>query len=769
MGRFGTGQAIRRTEDQRFLTGRGEFTDDLNLPNQAHLYLLRSPYAHGTISAIDLSEAKEAEGVIAVLTGEDLAAAGIQPLPAFPLAPRPNGEPTPLMRQPALAVDRVRCVGQPVVAILAESVELAKNAAELIELDIDELDAVGTIQSAIAPSAPQIWADSPGNVLTTQSIGDKAGTDAAFDTAEQIVSLELINNRLAPTPIEPRGCLADFDGQRYTLHSASQGVHSQRASVAECLNVDAEQVRILTPDVGGGFGMKFHLQAEPLLALFLARQSGRPVKWIADRTESFLSDFHGRDHLTSAELGLGADGQFLGVRIKTWSNIGAYTSQFGAMIAAFGSPMCVGAYEIPTAYVETDIVVSNTTAVDAYRGAGRPEALYLVERLVDKAARESGIAPDELRRRNFIKPDAFPYQTSLGMVYDSGEYEQVLNAGLARANWDSRETRRAEAAQAGRLRGFGLAFYVEVCSMAGSEQPELRFEPDGTVTVCVGTQATGQGHETSFGQMVADVLGMDLADIRIVQGDSDAIAQGGGTGGSRSMAIGGSAIVISAQQMVEQGKQIAAEQLEAAAADIEFDAGAFRVAGTDLRINIQAVAKASFEMSTLPDSVNPGLAASAFFQPEGGTFPNGCHVCEVEIDPETGALEIQRYVVEDDVGTVINPLLLEGQIVGGIGQGIGQALLEEAVYDPESAQLQTATFMDYGMPRADNVPSVDFRYREVPSPRNVIGVKGAGEAGTIGAPPAVVNAVVDALGHLGVTHLDMPLTPLKIWQAIHSA
>lgn len=769
MGRFGTGQAIRRTEDQRFLTGRGEFTDDLNLPNQAFLYVLRSPYAHGTVKAIELDDAKQADGVIAVLTGEDLTAAGVGPLPAFPLAPRPNGEPTPLLKQPALAVDRVRCVGQPVVAILAESVEQAKNAAELIELDIDELDAVGTLQAAISEGAPQVWSETPGNVLTTQCIGDKHQTNAAFDGAHQVVSVNLVNNRLAPTPIEPRGCVADFDGQRYTLHSASQGVHSMRGSVAECLGVDAEQIRILTPDVGGGFGMKFHLQAEPLLALILARQSGRPVKWIADRTESFLSDFHGRDHLTSAELALADDGKFLGVRIKTWSNIGAYTSQFGAMIAAFGSPMCVGAYAIPTAYVETDIVVSNTTAVDAYRGAGRPEALYLVERLVDKAARESGIAPDELRRRNFIQPEAFPYQTSLGMVYDSGEYERILNAGLSRADWDSRESRRAAAKQAGRLRGFGLAFYVEVCSMAGSEQPELRFEPDGTLTVCVGTQATGQGHETTFGQMVADVLGLELKDIRIVQGDSDAIAQGGGTGGSRSMAIGGSAIVLSAEQMVEQGKQIAADLLEAAAGDIEFEAGTYVVAGTDLRTDIQSVAKASFEMSSLPDAVNPGLAASEFFQPEGGTFPNGCHVCEVEIDPETGGLEILRYVVEDDVGTVINPLLLEGQIVGGIGQGVGQALLEEAVYDPESAQLQSATFMDYGMPRADNVPSVEFNYQEIPSPRNVLGVKGAGEAGTIGAPPAVVNAVVDALAHLGVTHLDMPLTPLKLWQAMQSA
>ncbi|MEJ2604870.1 MAG: molybdopterin-dependent oxidoreductase, partial [Gammaproteobacteria bacterium] len=550
------------------------------------------------------------------------------------------------------------------------------------------------------------------------------------------------------------------------LYQGCQGVHNLRKHVAAATGIDEARLRVVSPDVGGGFGLKMFLQCETVTALHASKQLGRAVKWLAERSESFLSDLHGRDQVTRAELAVDGDGRFLALRVRTDGNVGAYTSQAGAFIPWFGAFMLTGAYAIPVAWGEIRMVVTNTVPVDAYRGAGRPEAIYLIERLVDKAARELDIDPADIRRRNFIPPEAFPYETVTGQVYDSGDYATLLDAALERADWSGFGERRSSSEARGLLRGIGLSYYVEICSAMGGEDTHVRFEEDGTVTVLMGTQSTGQGHETSFGQMVAAGLGVPLDSVRVLQGDTKTIPTGQGTGGSRSMAIGGSALTRTVETVIESGRKIAGGLLEADAEDIEFEDGTYRIVGTDRTVTLREVAAASFHEGTRPEDVAPGLASSEHFTPEAGTFPNGCHICELEIDPETGTIEILRYTIEDDVGNVINPLILEGQIMGGVAQGLGQAMCEEAVYDRETGQLQTATFMDYTMPRAERMPGIDFHYTEVPSPRNPLGVKGAGEAGTIGAPPAFVNAVIDALEPYGVAHLDMPLTPMKVWEAI---
>jgi len=771
VGRFGTGQAIRRVEDERLITGKGRYTDDITLPGQGFLYFLRSPYAHAKLLNIDSAAARSAPGVVAVFTADDLDAAGIGKLAIMPGLEAEGDVGPDTFARPALASGRARYVGDPIAAIVAESLSEAKDAAELVEVDFEELDAVADIAAAISDGAPQVREEAQSNSLPARTHGDKVATEEAFADAHRIVELKLVNNRLAPTSMEPRGCVASYDEStdKFTLTLGTQGVHSVRDALSATLGVAAEKVHVITADVGGGFGPRLFLDRETVVAAFAARELKRPVKWTADRTESFLSDLHGRDHVTHARLALDEQGHFLGLSIHTWANLGAYSSPAGPMIPWFGTFMAPGCYTIPAAYAEVEMVLTNTSPVDAYRGAGRPEALYLIERLVDKAARETGIAPDELRRRNFITPEAFPYQTVFGQVYDSGEYARLMDRGLERADWARFERRREEAAGRGMLRGIGMGYYVEICAMLGGETTHVKFEEDGSFTALVGTQSTGQGHETSFGQMIAAGLGLEIADIRIVQGDSETIPTGGGTGGSRSMAIGGSAMVGALETLIDAGKRMAASLLEATEADIEFDEGMFRVVGTDVQIGLREVALVSYDPARRPEGIEAGLYSADSFQPEGGTFPNGCHVCEVEVDPETGTTRIVRYTIEDDVGTVINPLILEGQIVGGVGQGLGQAMMEHALYDRDTAQLVTATFMDYTMPRADTMPVVDFAYTEIPSPRNPLGVKGAGEAGTIGAPPAIVNAVVDALSPLGITHLDMPLSPLKVWEAIRAA
>ena len=765
MGTFGTGQSITRTEDERFTRGLGRYTDDVNFAGQAYLYLLRSPYAHGHIRVLDVSAAHAAPGVLAVYSVADLEAAGVRDLPGSDL---PTSSVTPgqkAIQQPPLARETVRYVGEPVVGIVAESLHAAKDAAELIEFDVDELDPVVDVRAALEGGAPQLHESIAGNHFGTLEYGDRDATRAAFDSAPLTAEVEVVNNRLAPTAMEPRGCVAhpDPDSGRMTLYQGCQGVHALRDRLRKCIDLD--DLRVVSPDVGGAFGLKFFLQCETVVAVHAAQQLGIPVKWIAERAESFLSDLHGRDHVTRGRIAMDEDGRFLALRITIDGNIGAYCSQAGAIIPWFGACMSSGVYDIATGYVDVNMAFTNTVPTDAYRGAGRPEAAYLIERLVDEAAKTAGLSRDEIRRRNLIPADRFPYRTLTGRSYDSGEYERLLDAALERADWADFETRRTASAARGKLRGIGLSYYVEICSAMGGEQTHIRFERDGRVTVLMGTQSSGQGHETSFGQMVAAGLGIDMDQIDVVQGDTEKVPTGEGTGGSRSMAIGGSALYKTVDRLIEAGKNMAAEMLEAATIDIEFEAGAFRIAGSDRSVGIAEVAAASY--GERPDGVPEGLSSSDVFHPEAGTFPNGCHIVEVEIDPETGMFDILRYTVEDDVGTVVNPLLLEGQIMGGIAQGLGQACGEHAVYDAESGQLLTGTFMDYTMPRSDWVPDIEFRYQEVPSPRNPLGIKGAGEAGTVGAAPAFVGAVLDAVAARGVAHVDMPITPLALWQALN--
>lgn len=769
MGKFGTGQAIRRTEDQRFLTGTGCYTDDITLPGQAHLCLFRSPYAHGEITTLDVGEAKQSPGVIAVYTAADLTRAGIKDVTGAAIPASSLSEANPALEQPPLARDRVRYVGEPVAAVLAESVAAAQDAAELIWLDVNELDSVVSIERAMADDAITIHDSAPDNSYGIMEYGDQEKTDAAFADADQVVSIDVVNNRLAPTAMEPRGCNIQWDGDTLTVYQGCQGVHALRDRLAKSIDLETDKIHCISPDVGGAFGLKFFLQCETVVAAFATMELGRPVKWFADRNESFLSDLHGRDHLSHAAIAISNEGLIQAMRVSIRANLGAYCSQAGPIIPWFGACMTTGCYDIAAAYVDVQMIVTNSVPVDAYRGAGRPEAAYLVERLMDKAAIELGLEPDEIRRRNFIRPENFPYRTQTGREYDSGEYERLLGAAMERADWSGFEARRMESEKNGRLRGIGLSYYVEICSAMGGENTYVRFEQDGRVTVLMGTQASGQGHETSYGQMVAAELGIGLDRIDVIQGDSRLVPTGEGTGGSRSMAIGGSSLFHSITSMIASGQQVAAELLEASATDIEFDAGEFRIAGTDKTVSLDEVAAASWLDDKRPEGVEPGLYSTERFTPEHGTFPNGCHICEVEVDPETGVAEILRYVIEDDVGVVVNPLILEGQIMGGVAQGLGQAIGEHAIYDEDTGQLLTATFMDYPMPRAEGMPDIEFKYQEVPSPRNPLGIKGAGEAGTIGATPAYINALLNALSVRGIDHIEMPATPLRIWELIQSS
>jgi carbon-monoxide dehydrogenase large subunit len=769
MGKYGTGQAIRRIEDQRFLTGTGRYTDDIVLPDQAYIQFFRSPFPHGEIKELDVSEARNVPGVIAVYTADDLTAAGIKDVHGAGSPPSSITPPRPPLQQRPLARDRVRYVGEPVAAVVADNIRTARDAVEQIFLDVEELGAAVTPLQALEDGAPQIHEEYADNVYSILEYGDKGAAEAVFSGAARTVSIDLLNNRLAPTALEPRGCNVRFDNARLTVFQGCQGVHNIRDRLAESLPLEAENIHVICPDVGGGFGLKYFLQCEPVVAAHAAMEIGRPVKWTADRNESFLSDTHGRDHVSHAEMALDDAGKVLGMRVTIKATIGAYTGQVGPIIPWFGACMTTGVYDVPTVYVDVYNVLTNTSPVDAYRGAGRPEAAYLIERLMDKAAAACGLSPDEIRRRNFIAADAFPYRTPTGQSYDSGEYERLMDAALERSDWQGFAARKADSESRGKLRGIGMSYYVEICSGLGEEAAQIRVEENGRITALFGTQATGQGHETSYAQMVADTLGVDMDLVDVVEGDSDKAPAGYGTVGSRSMAIGGSSIVLSAEKLVETGKDMAAELLEAAPVDIEYEAGEFRIAGTDRSVSLSEAGQASYDDSKRPEGVSAGLLTSELFTPDAGTFPNGCHICEVEIDPDTGVTEILRYTVEDDVGVVINPLILEGQIMGGVAQGLGQATGEHAIYDTDTGQLMTATFMDYPMPRADWVPDIDFGYQEIQSPRNPLGVKGAGEAGTVGAAPAYINAVINALASRGIDHIDMPATPHRVWQALNES
>ena len=768
MGRFSTGQPVTRKEDQRFITGSGRYTDDVTLDGQAFLYLFRSPYAHGSITSLDVNDARNCGGVLAVYTADDLTAAGIKDIVGADLPASSQSEAKSALRQPPLARGRIRYVGEPVAGVVAESPAAARDAAELVWLEVDEESATVTPLDALRSDAAQIHDNVPGNSYGHMEYGDRKETDKAFASAATTVDIEIINNRLAPTAMEPRGCNIAWDGSKLTVYQGCQGVHALRDRLAKSVDVGPDHIHVIAPDVGGAFGLKFFLQCETVVAAHAAMDIGRPVKWIGDRNESFLADLHGRDHVSRAELAMDESGKFMAMRVSITANLGAYCSQAGPIIPWFGACMTPGCYDIPVLWVDVEMVVTNTVPTDAYRGAGRPEAAYLIERLVDKAAKQTGLSPDEIRRRNFIRPDQFPYQTATGRVYDSGKYEQLMISAMQRAGWDGFEERRAVSFENGRLRGIGMSYYVETCAGLGNEITHVRFEENGRINVLVGTQSSGQGHETSYAQIIATELDVDIDKIDIVQGDTKLVPTGVGTGGSRSMAIGGSSIYRSVRSMIESGRNLAAEVLEAAAADIEFVDGEFRIAGTDRTASLAEIATASFDDAKRPEDVEPGLYSSEDFLPEAPTFPNGCHICELEVDPDTGVAEILRYTVEDDVGKVINPLLLEGQIMGGVAQGLGQACGEHAIYDNESGQLLSATFMDYPMPRADWVPAIDFQYQEVESPRNPLGVKGAGEAGTVGAAPAYINALLDALSVRGIDHIDMPATPLRVWSLLNN-
>jgi carbon-monoxide dehydrogenase large subunit len=772
MTKFGISQPVRRVEDERLVTGQGRYLDDVRLPRTAAAYMIRSPHAHARIRRVDVERARKAPGVLLVITAQEPEVARMGPLPCLVPLKNRDGSKRADPPHPVLVRDFARHVGDSVAMIVAETVEQAKDAAELIEVDYEVLPAITELGAALDPKAPLAWPELGTNLCFDWENGDRAAADAAFAKAPHVARVKLVNNRVVVNSIEPRGAIGDYDKKagRYTLYCSTQGSHLHQKLIAQILGIDKAQLRVITPDVGGAFGMKIFMYSEYPLVLHAAKVLGRPVKWIGERSDAFLSDTQGRDNITEAEIALDKDGRFLAVRHTTIANMGAYLSTFAPFIPTWaGTRILPTVYKAPIAYAQVKGVLTNTTPVDAYRGAGRPENVYLLERLVDVAAAELGLARDEIRRRNFIPQSAMPYNTPLGQTIDSGNFVFNLDDALKRADWTGFPARRAAAQKNGRLRGIGIAYYMEVCSGGDDETTEIRFEPSGDVSVLIGTQSNGQGHQTAYAQVVADRLGVPFEKIRVLQGDTDVIETGNGTGGSRSIPVGGSAIIRAAEAVLEKAKALAAHRLEAAPHDLEFIDGSFRIVGTDRRIGLVELAKVARDKSALPEGMEPGLDQKGNFKPPSNTFPNGCHICEIEIDRDTGEVEIKRFVAVDDFGRILNPMLAAGQVHGGVGQGVGQALLEHSIYDPSSGQLVTGSFMDYTLPRADNLSAVEFNYNEFPCTTNPLGAKGAGEAGCLGAPPAVISAICDALKDYGVRHLDMPATPQAIWRAINGA
>ncbi len=772
MKQFGIGQPVRRVEDRRFLTGHGRYLDDIVRPREAHAVMLRSPHAHAAIRAVDTAKATAAPGVLGVFTRADLARDGIGPIPCVSGFTNRDGSSMAMPTRPAIVAERVRHVGDTVAMVVAESADAARDAAELVAVDYRTLPAVADTARALEAGQPTVWDECPGNLAFDWEVGDGAAVARAVAASRHRVSLSLVNNRVIVNSMEPRGALGEYDPgeDAYTLWSSTQGSHFIRNLLAEhVFHVPENRIRVVTPDVGGGFGMKLFLYPEHVLVLWAAKKLGRPVKWVPDRLDAFMTDTQGRDNLVRLDLALDAELRFLGLSVELIANMGAYLSNFAPEIPTFsGAVMYSGVYAIPAIHVAVKGVYTNTVPVDAYRGAGRPEAAYAVERLVDHAARQLGVPAEELRRRNFIQPAAMPHTTPLGLTYDSGDFARNLGDALAAADSAGFAARREESRARGRLRGLGHAVYIEQSGFPPDEFAEARFDPSGNLTLLMGSQSSGQGHQTAYAQLASEKLGLPLDRIRVLQGDTDAIAFGRGTGGSRSLPVGGAALVHAADKLIAKGKRIAAQLLEAAEADIAFDDGNFTIAGTDRSVTIDAVARAALNPATLPRGLEPGFAETGHFTPPAPTFPNGVHVCEVEIDPETGHIDIVRYCVVDDFGEVINPLLLRGQVHGGIAQGIGQAMLEHVVYDAEG-QLLSGNLTDYAVPHADTLPALEFSYNVVPCRTNPLGVKGAGEAGAIGAPPALLNAALDAVAELGVTALDMPLTPERLWRVLHAA
>src|SRR5262252_4403858 len=770
------GRAVERREDYRFLTGQGQYTDDVVLPNQSYGFFLRSPHAHAKIRSINTDAAAKAPGVLSIFTGKDTA--GIGGLPCGWLITSVDGTPMKEPKHPVLAEGKVRYVGDQVALIVAETLAQAKAAAELIEVDYDALPAVADTGTA-AKAKTAVHDEAPNNVCYTWALGDKAAIDAAFAKAAHVTKLDFINNRLVPNAIEPRAANAVYSraDDSYTLYVANQNPHVERLLMtAFVLGLPEHKVRVVAPDVGGGFGSKIYLYAEDVVVTWASKQINRPVKWTAERSESFLSDAHGRDHLTHAELALDKDGKFLAMRVQTTASMGAYLSTFASCIPTIlYATLLAGQYTTPVIYCEVTAVFTNTAPVDAYRGAGRPEATYVVERIVHQAGVDLGIAQDEIRRRNFIR--TFPYQTPVALVYDTGGYDATLDGAMKTADVAGFSARKAEAARRGKLRGIGYASYIEACGIAPSnvagalgaraglfEAGEVRVHPTGSVTVFTGSHSHGQGHETTFAQVVAGRLGIPVENVDVVHGDTGRVLFGMGTYGSRSLAVGGTAIVRALDKIVAKGKKIAAHLLEAAEADIEYDRGVFKVAGTDKQKAFGEVAFAAYVPHNYPlDKLEPGLNENAFYDPANFTFPAGSYVCEVEVDRDTGKTEIAAFTAVDDFGKVINPMIVEGQVHGGLAQGIGQALTEGCRYD-ESGQLVTGSLADYCIPRAGDVPTFKIDTRETPCTHNPLGVKGCGEAGAIGAPAAVMNAITDALG---VKDLPMPATAQTVWRSLN--
>ena len=773
----GIGAAVKRKEDARFITGTGRYTDDLNASGQAYAVFVRSPHARAKINHIDTAPAAATDGVVAVFTGADLQADSIGSLPCGWLVKSKDGSDMVQPPHPPLAIESVNYVGEPYALVVGDTLEAAKNGAEALVADFEELPAV--VDLASAASAPQIHEAAANNQCYDWELGDKAATDAAFEKAHHVARADIVNNRLIPNAIEPRAALGEYDAAAgsYTLHTTSQNPHLERLVLAAFVNVAPEaRLRVISPDVGGGFGSKIFVYAEETAVIWAAGKLKRPVKWRADRSESFLADAHGRDHVTRAELALAEDGEFLGLRVKTIANMGAYLSTFASSVPTYlYGTLLAGQYKTPAIYVEVQSLFTNTAPVDAYRGAGRPEATYVVETIVEKAARELGMDPADIRRRNFIQPTDFPYETPVALTYDIGDYEASLDKALSHIDYAGFGARRAASEAKGKKRGIGLSCYIEACGLAPSqvalslgagvglfEVGEVRVDVTGSVTVVTGSHSHGQSHETTFAQIISEKLGVPFENVTVLHGDTGRSDYALGTYGSRSLAVGGSAIVKATDKIIAKGRKIAAHMLEAEEDKVSFEDGSFNVADSNQSLTFGEVAFAAYVPANYPlEELEPGLSEKAFYDPPNFTYPAGAHICEVEIDPETGVTSIEKFVAVDDFGQVVNPMIVEGQVHGGLAQGIGQALLEHGVYD-ETGQLLSGSYMDYTMPRADDLPSFTVDTTTTPCTHNPLGVKGCGEAGAIGSTAAVMNAITDALG---VASVPMPATPETVWRA----
>ena len=777
MGVEGIGARVTRKEDKRFLTGKGRYTDDMVVPGMKYAYFVRSPYAHARIKSVDKTAAQGMPGVIDVLDGKQLLADGIGNLICGWMIHSKDGSPMKMGAWRPLAHETVRYVGDAVAVVVADSLGEARDAAEAVVIEYDELDAVTEAVDALKADAPQIHPEAPGNLIFDWEIGDGAATDQAIASAAHVTEIEIHNNRLSPNPMEPRAALGIYDTaeDHYTCYTTSQNPHVARLVMSAFYNVAPEnKLRVIAPDVGGGFGSKIYIYPEEIVCLWASKKTGVPVKWTSDRTEAFLTDAHGRDHVSKVKMAFDANNRIIGLKVDTIANLGAYMSLFSSAVPTYlYATLLSGQYDIPAIHANVRTVYTNTVPVDAYRGAGRPEATYLLERTIETAARELGVSPAELRRANFIR--SFPHQTPVIMNYDAGDYEASLNAAMEQADWNGFPSRRAEAGSRGKKRGIGMSCYIEACGIAPSqavgslgagvglwESAEVRVNAVGTIEVLTGSHSHGQGHETTFAQLVADRFGVPLDSVSIVHGDTDKVQMGMGTYGSRSGAVGMSAVVKALDKVEAKAKKIAAHLMEADESDIVVENGELKVAGTDKTLPWFQVALAAYTAHNLPAGMEPGLKETAFYDPSNFTFPAGCYICEVEVDPETGKTEIIQFVAADDFGNIINPLIVEGQVHGGIAQGVGQAMLEGVQYDPASGQLLTASFMDYAMPRADDLPSFKLSHQVTPCPSNPLGIKGCGEAGAIGSPPALMNAITDAIGN---NDLNMPATPQKVWEA----